>query len=86
MNGNLTPAEPLTYVQAVALLPDRKQIHTFIQTGWTILAGDWERTDILALLRRTDRREVAGPDAPAGMAAWLPLTGEPLFIETRPAA
>ena len=85
MNGNPTPAEPLTYVEAVALLPDTARIHTFVQAGWTILTADWERADILALLKRADQREIAGPEAPAGMAVRLPLTGEPLFIETRPA-
>jgi hypothetical protein len=79
----------LTYDEAVALLPDGEQIHTFIQAGPAIIGADWERADVLALLRRTGRREVTGEAAQGmghGLAASLPVTDEPLFIETRTAS
>ncbi len=87
----MTPGEIqlLTYDEAVALLPDGDSIHTFVQAGPAIIGADWDRADVLALLGRTDRREVTGPEAQGmghGLAASLSVTGEPVFIETRTAS
>jgi hypothetical protein len=78
----------LTYDEAVALLPDGERIHTFLDGGLAIIGAHWDRADILALLERTDRREVTGPAGQGqglghGLAAYR--DGEPVFIETRPA-
>jgi hypothetical protein len=74
----------LSYDEAVALLPEGETIHTFLDSGLALIGADWDREDVLKLLRETDRREVTGPAAQAmshGMAAYRP-TG-PVFIETK---
>jgi hypothetical protein len=74
----------LSFDEAVALLPDGDRIHTFLDAGITLIGARWDREDVLALLRDTDRREVTGPSAQSfghGLAAYR--DGEPVFIETR---
>jgi hypothetical protein len=74
----------LSYDEAVALLPDDEQIHTFVDGGLALIGADWDREDILKLLRETERREVTGPAAQAmghGMAAYR--EAGPVFIETK---
>ncbi len=75
---------PLSYDEAAALLPEGERIHTFLDGGLALIGADWDREDILALLRETSRREVTGPAAQSmdhGMAAFR--DGKPVFIETR---
>ena len=74
----------LSYDVAVALLPEGERIHTFLDSGIALLGADWDRDQVLDLLRTTDRREVTGLAAQAmrhGLAAFR--GGEPVFIETR---
>ena len=74
----------LSYDEAVALLPEGERIHTFLDSGIALLGADWDRDQVLGLLRTTDRREVTGPAAQAmkhGLAAFR--DGAPVFIETR---
>ena len=74
----------LSYDDAVALLPEGGRIHTILDSGIALLGADWDRDQVLDLLRTTDRREVTGPAAQAmghGLAAFR--DGEPVFIETR---
>jgi hypothetical protein len=74
----------LSYDEAVALLPEGDKIHTFVDGGLALVGADWDRDDILRLLRETERREVTGPAAQAmghGMAACRD-TG-PVFIKTK---
>ena len=76
----------LTYDEAVALLPDGDEIHTFLDGGIALVGAHWPRQQILDLLRSTDRREVTGPAAQSmghGLAAFGP-GGEPVFIATKP--
>lgn len=79
----------LSYDEAVALLPDGDTIHTFLNPVPDVLLGaDWDREQVLDLLRATERREVTGPEAQSvnhGLAAWDPR-GRVVFIETRKAA
>ena len=73
----------LTYEQAVAMLPDGEQVHTFLDGGLALIGADWDREDVLALLR-DGRPELSGEQATAmkhGLVAFRP-TG-PVFIETR---
>ena len=77
----------LSYEEAVALLPDGDQVHTFLDSAVALLGADWEREAVLDLVRTTDRREVTGSQAQAmhhGLAAFRP-DGIPVFIETRQA-
>jgi len=72
----------LTYDEAVALLPDGRRIHTFLDSGFALIGADWDRAEVLALLRTTDRREVTGPAAQGmghGLAAFR--DGKPVFIQ-----
>ena len=74
----------LSYDEAVALLPDGERIHTILDSGIALLGADWDRGQVLGLLRTTGRREVTGPAAQAmghGLAAFR--DGEAVFIETR---
>jgi len=74
----------LSYDEAVALLPDGDTIHTFLDSPVALVGADWDRGEVLALLERTDRREVTGPAAQSmghGLAAFR--GGRPVFIETR---
>ena len=77
--------QPLSYDEAVALLPDGERIHTFLDGGVALIGADWDRSAILALLREAGPEiEVTGPAAQSmghGMAAYR--NGEPVFIETR---
>jgi hypothetical protein len=84
MSGE-SPMVALTYEEAVALLPEGERVHTIIDGGVALLGADWDREDVLALLR-TGRPELSGAQATArghGLVAF-PATG-PVFIETRPA-
>jgi hypothetical protein len=74
----------LTYDEAAALLSEGERIHTFLDSSIALLGADWDRKDVLALLRTTDRREVTGPGAQSmghGLAAFR--DGKPVFIEAR---
>jgi hypothetical protein len=78
---------PLSYEEAVALLPDGDRIHTFLDAG-ILVGADWDRAEILRLLERTERREVTGPAAQSfghGLAAYRG-DSVPVFIKTRAAA
>ncbi len=75
--------EFLTYDEAVAMLPDDDRIHTFLQGGWALLGADWDRDDVLSLLR-TGKPELSGETATRmghGLVAWR--NDEPVFIATR---
>jgi hypothetical protein len=84
MEQEADEAQPLTYDEAVALLPDGDRIHTILDGGIALIGAHWDRGDVLALLAATDRREVTGTAAQSmghGLAAFR--DGEPVFIETR---
>lgn len=75
--------EFLTPEQAEALLPEGELIHTFRQAGPAMLGCNWDRNEVLALLR-TLKPELAGPGATAldhGLVVF-DATG-PLFIGTK---
>lgn len=74
---------PLTFDEAVAMLPDGDSIHTFMGGGMVLIGADWDRKDILELLQ-IGKPELSGENAcnlGHGMVAWL--RGRPLFIETK---
>lgn len=80
--------ELLTYEQAVALLPEGDTVFAALDAGVALIGADWDRADVLALLKRTDCREVPGPVAQAdgyGLAAWDVDYGgrHPVFFRTR---
>lgn len=78
--------EELTYDEAVALLPDGDQVHTFVNPGGILVGAHWERADVLAALRNSPVRIVSGPSAQSfghGLAVFE--RGRYVFIETRKA-
>lgn len=73
----------LTFEEAVAMLPDAAEIHTFLSGGMAMIGAAWDREDILDLLR-TGRPELSGDLATSmnhGLVAWR--GSQPVFIETR---
>lgn len=74
----------LTVDEAIGMLPDGEDVHTFRQGGM-MLGADWSREDLISEIRATDRRVLTGDVATGmghGMAIW---SRGWLFIETRPA-
>lgn len=79
-------SQALTFEQAVAMLPDGDRVHTFLDSGIALLGADWDREEILDLLR-TGQPELSGEIATArghGIVAFR--ESGPVFIETRGAA
>lgn len=78
--------ETIPYDEAVKLLPDGDEIHTFRTSGAGMLFGaDWPRETLLEAMRKAEEIELTGPAAQAlrhGLA--IMESGSPLFIETRP--
>lgn len=78
----------LTYAEAVELLPDTDRIHMLTDGGFALISGTWPRTAVLALLGNAEQRNTTCPPDGGGhgLVAYLPLTGTPVYIETRAAA
>lgn len=81
----------LSYEEAVAMLPDKKDIHTFVQGGMALIGADWSRKNTLELLK-TGHPELAGDGATSmghGMVAFRKVDiendnkSDPIFIETK---
>jgi hypothetical protein len=73
----------LTYDEAVALLPEGERVHTFVNPAGMLVGADWDRAEVLALLR-AGRPERSGEQATAmghGIVAFR--ASGPVFIETR---
>ena len=73
----------LTYDEAAALLPEGESVHTFLDGGLALIGADWDRADVLALLRagRPERSGEAATAAGHGIVAFR--ASGPVFIETR---
>jgi hypothetical protein len=76
----------LTFDEAVALLPDGDQIHTFLDSPVALIGADWTRDQILDLLR-SGEPELSGrraTDAGHGLAVRRDIDeGGPVFIATK---
>lgn len=74
----------LTPEQAIAMLPEGDEIHTFVNPAGMLVGADWSRTSIEKAIRETDRRELAGSLA-TGMGHGLLINdgGRLVFIATR---
>ncbi len=74
----------LTVDDAIAMLPEGEDVHTFRQGGIGIMLGaDWEREHLISAIRTTDRRVLTGEVATGmghGMAIW---SNGWLFVATR---
>lgn len=77
---------PLSYDEAVSMLPPGEKIHTWIkQPGGEALGADWDRQQVLDALREGSP-ELAGKMAAALEHAIVAFrdTSKPVFINTRP--
>lgn len=79
----------LKYDEAVSLLPNGDDIHTFYNASFGLMGADWSRENILAKLKETDVViELTGEQAKAmkhGMCAYsknAKYQSEILFIQT----
>lgn len=77
--------EPLTLDEAVALLPDGDDIHTFRGSGGIMLGADWDRQTVIAAMAECGV-EKSGPMATAMGHGLVLFDPKPLFIETREAS
>jgi hypothetical protein len=75
--------EFITKEQAIALLPNGENIHTFRQAGPTLIGADWEREDIIAAMDKY-RFELTGPAA-SSMGHGMAFEDEYglVFVETK---
>ena len=78
----------ITAEQAINILPDRDEIHTFINNGFSLFGADWDRKDIIDKINHSEVREIAGETA-RGMKHGLVLYDKSaqsqkdlLFVET----
>jgi hypothetical protein len=77
------PEYGLTYGQALAMLPDGDEIHAFTNPAGMLVGADWDRSDVLALLR-TGRPELSGDQATAMGHGLVAFRGDvPVFFATR---
>jgi len=73
----------LTYEQAVSMLSDDDQIHTFRSNVMCLLGADWDRAELLEAIKNGKPR-VGGSQCKALGHGLVVFTGnEPLFIETK---
>lgn len=79
----------LNYDEAVSLLPNGEDIHTFYNASFGLMGADWSREDILNKLQEVDIViELTGEQAKSmkhGMCAYsknAKYQSEILFIET----
>lgn len=79
----------LNYDEAVSLLPNKEDIHTFYNAAFGLIGADWSRENILNKLKENDIViELTGEQAKAmnhGMCAYsknAKYQSEILFIET----
>lgn len=73
--------DTLSYEEAIALLPEGDDIHTFLG----FIGASWRREQILAALKEAPEILLTGPMAQAmghGMAIFRPGTRSPLMIQT----
>lgn len=75
--------QPLTFDEAVAMLPEADRIHTFRGTGPILIGADWQRQKLLDAIKQFGA-ELSGPSA-TRMRHGMVLIDDKgmLFIETK---
>lgn len=80
----------ITIEQAISILPDGEDIHTFRNHAFGLMGADWDRESLIDKLRKSDCLEITGEQAKSmnhGLCAYDKTTkyqSEILFIETDP--
>lgn len=78
----------ITAEEAISLLPEGNEIHTFYNVPFGLIGADWDRADIIQKLTEADKIEIAGETARSmghGLAVYNNDTqwqSEVLFVET----
>lgn len=79
----------ITAKEAISILPERKEIHTFYCNGMGLIGADWDREDILEEIGKIKNvREISGNEARSlghGLAVYekgCKNLSDVLFIET----
>lgn len=75
----------LSFDQAVALLPDGDEVHTFLNPGGILVGANWPREKILEVIKEHGA-EVSGDQAQRmkhGIVITQYGSHGPLFIETK---
>lgn len=84
------PNKELTYEEAVSMLPDGEEIHTFTQVGGIIMGCDHGRESVLVELKEAKKLVLAGKNARAmnhAIGMYRDTDDKDLdlmFIETKP--
>jgi len=76
----------LTADQAIAMLPDKETIHTFVQSAAGLLLGaDWTREYTLAAIQASTHIELTGPSAASmGHHFVIEHRGRAVYVESYP--
>ena len=53
----------LSFDEAIKLIPDREEIHTFRNPGGMLLGADWDRAKLLDAMRKSPAIQVSGETA-----------------------
>lgn len=77
----------LTTQQAIELLPEGEQVHTFINSPLALVGADWDRDEVIDKIQRSDYREITGSGARGlnhGLAVYNQgaTQMDVLFVET----
>ncbi len=75
--------ETVAYEDAIKMLPDDAEIHTFVNPNGFLIGADWSREEILGLLR-TGSVQLSGPMATRMNYGLVVFDGRKnVFISTR---
>lgn len=79
----MSEAKPinLAFDDAVKLLPQGEQVHTFRQCGLALVGADWDREELLDAMSKSDVIQVTGPLAQRMGHGLAINSGGVLFIE-----
>lgn len=78
----------ITAEEAIGLLPEGENIHTFYNEFWGLIGADWSREEVIDKLKKSDKIEITGEIARSmnhGLAVFnndTKLQSEILFVET----
>lgn len=78
----------ITTEQAISILPNDENVHTFYDSSVALIGGDWSKEDIIDKLNKSDVIELTGETARKmghGMCAYdktAKYQSDILFIET----
>ena len=74
----------LSFDEAVKLLPEGENIHTFRNSGGMLFGADWDRETLLTAMKEASEIEETGPMAQAmGHGLAIVNRGSFLYIETK---